>query len=188
MAQVAKRFRFAWIEMKRTEALKSSAIRTIEGAEYLTDPLLLGNLFDSAWCSSKLQKNCLNTQLLMYYVDNGYGNDSKALKKVMLNSASRGDISGMYFMISNNLCLLDDEEICTMAGASGQLEALKWLRGDGSKNGQYLIDGSPVICPWDPTDVHREAAENARDDVLEYVEKNCEDHQIQTSYGVGLPW
>jgi len=183
IAQVSERFRTAWIEMK----IKLRSARYVQGDEFKTDPMLLGNLFESHWSASTRKMNSLNKNLLRYYVDNGYGRNSSALKKIMLNIASRGDISGMHFMVLRNYCLLDDEEICTMAGAAGQLEGLKWLRGD-LKNEKYLINGVKIICPWDPTEVHREAAENAHDDVLEYVETNSEDHQIRTSYGVGLPW
>ena len=93
----------------------------------------------------------------------------------------------MHFMATHKYCLLDDDNICTMAGAAGHLRALKWLRGDHTSE-NYLIEGVKIQCPWNPTEVHREAAENAHDDVLDYVEKNCESHTIQTHYGVGLPW
>ncbi len=178
IAQVSKTFRLAWLEMKK---------RSSPGNEFKTDPLLIGNLFSSYWSVSAGNMNCLNKTLLKYYVDNGYGKNSSVLKKIMLNIASRGDISAMHFMATEQYCSLDDEEICTMAGAAGKLEALKWLRGD-IRNNKYLVNGIQIICPWNPTEVHREAAENAHDDVLEYVEKNSESHQIQTSYGVGLPW
>jgi hypothetical protein len=105
----------------------------------------------------------------------------------MLGAASRGDIRGMHFMVSNEYCSLDDDNICTMAGAAGQLKALKWLRGDLDDD-EFLVNGRKISCPWNPTELHREAAENTHDDVLEYVETNSEDHKIQTHYGVGLPW
>jgi hypothetical protein len=159
--------------------------RYVLGDEFKTDPMLLGNLFESYWSANMSNAKGLNTNLLQYYVKNGYGKDSSALKKVMFNIASRGDIRGMHFMATRKYCQLDDEDICTMAGAAGQLNALKWLRGD-LKCEKYEMNNS--ICPWNPTEVHREAAENAHDDILEYVEKNSESHQIQTSYGVGLPW
>eukprot|EP00551_Chaetoceros_affinis_P004656 CAMPEP_0203683412 /NCGR_PEP_ID=MMETSP0090-20130426/47506_1 /ASSEMBLY_ACC=CAM_ASM_001088 /TAXON_ID=426623 /ORGANISM="Chaetoceros affinis, Strain CCMP159" /LENGTH=353 /DNA_ID=CAMNT_0050552555 /DNA_START=32 /DNA_END=1093 /DNA_ORIENTATION=- len=131
---------------------------------------------------------------------------SKILRKVMLETASRGDIEGMWFMSKNNYFPLNDKEICCTAGAAGQLEALQWLRGEVLEGVQCGLElehdlgrctnnsnittarRKVVCCPWDPTEVHREAAENSHDHILEYVEKNCEGHEIQMSYGVGLPW
>jgi len=189
IAHVSRRFHSTWIEMKHTEAIQSSPIQNSEDdAEYRTNPMSIGNLFNSSWHAfSPMKTNSLNTNLLQYYVENGY-NNPRLLKKVMLSTASRGDIQGMHFIVMNKYCLLDDEHICTMAGAAGQLEALKWLRGDLEHEFCLTIDGVKVKCPWDPTELHREAAENSHDDCVEYVEKNCDGHQIQTHYGVGLPW
>lgn len=179
---------------------------------YETNPLAIGNLFESSWYKSNQDelsrtKNVLNTTLLTYYIENGYGccikhnneqnnelmNQSynqnqlekgrRILRKVMLETASRGDIEGMWFMSKQGYFHLNDTEICTMAGAAGHLEALKWLRGDIQIHG--MIN---VCCPWNPTEVHREAAENSHDHIIEYVEKNCDGHDIQMHYGVGLPW
>ncbi len=205
----------------------------------VTNPLAIGNLFQSSWnvCNPKI-KNSLNTQLLKYYIENGYGNldeccgdekeirsedvtvekmeidvedadpsanpsldetcnstptnsgsrnKSAILSKVMYESAMRGDIHGMNFMATHRYSSFDQENICTMAGAAGQLTALMWLRGD------IHVDGCEDLrdkrkCPWDPTEVHREAAENAHYDVVEYVERNSEGFKIQVHYGVGLPW
>jgi hypothetical protein len=107
----------------------------------------------------------------------------------MLSTISRGDIHGMHFMVTNGYCsLYDDENLCTMAGAAGQLEALMWLRGELDHENVCNDTHGRIICPWNPTEVHREAAENSHDHVLEYVERRSETHQIQTHYGVGLPW
>ncbi|GFH54202.1 predicted protein [Chaetoceros tenuissimus] len=106
------------------------------------------------------------------------------MKKVLENAASRGDIEGIHFMVKNGFCALDDDNICTMAGAAGQLKLLRWLRGDIIVEQFKLLE----YCPWDPTEVHREAAENSHDDVIEYVEKNSENHHIAYAYSVGLPW
>jgi hypothetical protein len=189
----------------------TSAAQTA-GDEFTTDPMSIGNLFASPWrmCTSsfsssshqhyhhhqqhseKKQYNSpLNTSLLQYYISNGYGKNSpKVLKKVMLSTISRGDIDGMHFMVTNGYSsLFDDENLCTMAGAAGQLEALMWLRGELDHEKICTVaNGVRMICPWNPTEVHREAAENSHDHVLEYVERSSEGHLVQTHYGVGLPW
>ena len=166
------------------------------------------------------KQNKLNTTLLSYYVMNGFGGtsistttatetsitttsegdgkgrqDQQMLRKVMLQTASRGDIDGMWFMSQKGYYELNDEEICTTTGAAGQLDALMWLRGDKKKaarTDKYDHDDNGeknfICCPWDPTEVHREAAENSHDHIIEYVEKNCDGHDIQMHYGVGLPW
>jgi hypothetical protein len=173
--------------------------KTTEGDEFTTDPLCIGNLFASPWrrtCTSHPQKeetqnSVLNTNLLQYYLSNGFGKkNANILKKVMLQTVSRGDISGMHFMVSHGYCSLDDSNLCTMAGAAGQLLALKWLRGDFAREGYDLKDSEKqlVVCPWNPTEVHREAAENSHDHILEYVERNSEGYHIHTHYGAGLPW
>lgn len=169
--------------------------------------------------TSLKKQNQLNLKLLSYYVMNGFGGgsthktaattaitasgdkgmkgkqDKQALRKVMLQTASRGDIDGMWFMAQKGFYELNDEEICTTAGAAGQLDALMWLRGDKKKavkskenDNKDNHEKNAVVCPWDPTEVHREAAENSHDHIIEYVEKNCDGHDIQMHYGVGLPW
>ncbi len=173
-----------------------------ESSANVTNPFALGNLFETTWHQQRAlgdrfqRNNVLNKSLLAYYVSNGFGSvsncgsqgrGSQILRKVMLETAARGDIEGMWFMSKKGYFQLNDKEICCMAGAAGQLEALKWLRGE-------ILDGiqcgrkEGILCPWDPTEVHREAAENSHNHIIEYVEKNCEGHQIQMSYGVGLPW
>jgi len=181
--------------MKRTQQsiqMQSAAITTnlatTANEEFSTNPMAIGNLFSTRWSFAPDMNSGLNTTLLKYYIENGYGKSNpKLLKRVMLSAASRGDIRGMHFMVSNDYCSLDDDNICTMAGAAGQLNALKWLRGDLDDD-EYLVNGRKVSCPWDPTELHREAAENTHDDVLEYVETNSDGDKIQTHYGVGLPW
>ncbi len=195
VAHVSKRFKDVWIQYKTSQ--KDDEECNIK----ITNPLALGHLFERSWFSQKAnstaRRNKLNRNLLAYFVRNGYGKisannvDEKnhILRKVMLEAASRGDIEGMWFMACKEYFHLNDEEICTMAGAAGQLEALKWLRGEkvGSFNDESA-GGLKVCCPWDPSDVHREAAENSHDHVMEYVEKNCKNHEIHMHYGVGLPW
>eukprot|EP00554_Chaetoceros_debilis_P010860 CAMPEP_0194108470 /NCGR_PEP_ID=MMETSP0150-20130528/8143_1 /TAXON_ID=122233 /ORGANISM="Chaetoceros debilis, Strain MM31A-1" /LENGTH=251 /DNA_ID=CAMNT_0038797169 /DNA_START=68 /DNA_END=819 /DNA_ORIENTATION=- len=110
---------------------------------------------------------------------------SRTLRKVMYETAMRGDIRGMSFIITNRYCLLNNTNICTMAGAAGQLEALQWLRGDIQIDGAF--DTTQNCCPWDPTELHREAAENAQFDIIDYVERNSPGRSIQVHYGVGLP-
>ena len=198
ISHVSRRFKNVWIQYKDSKNDHDDERQRRTSNE--TNPLALGHLFESSWYSQTTEgktnqkSNKLNTNLLSYFVSNGYGRSSnnfdgevksRILKKVMLETVSRGDIDGMWFMSCKNYCHLDDIEICTMAAAAGQLEALKWLRGD-KVNG--FKESTNVICPWDPTEVHREAAENLHDDVMEYVEKNCKNHEIQMHYGVGLPW
>lgn len=180
-ALVSKRFRQSWIQMKKYQ-YRQGNLADRDFAK--TDPLMIGNIFPLAWRFLPEENIGMNTSLLKFYMENGYGkNKPELVKKVMMNAASRGDITGIYFMISNEYCSLD-YEICTMSGAAGQLKTLRWLRGD------LIIDDYKLRqpCPWDPTEVHREAAENSHDDIIEFVEKNSNNHQIQTHYGVGLPW
>lgn len=179
IALVSKRFRDAWIEMKIINQSQSGNEDLIEN-QFKTNPLLIGNLFPKPWSFTPDENVGLHTSLLKFYVENGYGN----MKKVLENAASRGDIEGIHFMVTNEFCALDDDNICTMAGAAGQLKLLRWLRGD------IIIEQCKLLeyCPWDPTEVHREAAENSHDDVIEYVEKNSENHHIAYAYSVGLPW
>ena len=199
ISHVSKRFKDTWIQYKSSEGNLGEESDINE-----TNPLAIGHLFEKSWrcqapsnsnLSTSGSNNKLNTSLLAYFICNGYGSSSSnlnekshILKKVMLETASRGDIEGMWFMKSNKYFGLDDEEICTMAGAAGQLEALKWLRGENVGTFNKSDGERNVCCPWDPTEIHREAAENLHDDVIEYVEKNCKGHEIQMHYGVGLPW
>ena len=139
-----------------------------------SSPLQIGNLFTCPW--NKPARRSLNTALLQYYVENGWIEEGSCrMKRVMTGAAARGDIDGMEYIFDNGLYEQTDVEICTVAAAAGQLDALKWLREARNH-------------PWDPTEVHRESSENLHDDVMDYVEKNSQGHQIQLSYGVGLPW
>mmetsp|Transcript_10832 Transcript_10832/g.23484 ORF Transcript_10832/g.23484 Transcript_10832/m.23484 type:complete len:288 (-) Transcript_10832:2872-3735(-) len=140
----------------------------------LTSPLQIGNLFACQW--NKPARRALNTALLQYYVENGWIEDGSCrMKRVMTGAAARGDIDGMEYIFDHGFYEQTDVDICTVAAAAGQLDALKWLREARNH-------------PWDPTEVHRESSENLHDDVMDYVEKNSQGHQIQLSYGVGLPW
>lgn len=191
IAHICKRFRLVYLDFKKLQHSKVSEEDDDSNEYYLyyTDPLSTGYLFDTPWGNLQGKNSKLNLELLSYFVQNGYGTRNKcnSLKKVMLQTASRGDIEGMYFMSEKDIYPLNEEDITTMAAAAGQLIALQFLRGKA-----ILCDGKEFIlekkCPWNPTDVHREAAENCHEDILDYVEKNCEGHQIQISYGVGLPW
>ena len=138
----------------------------------LTNPLQIGNLFSVPW--NKPARKSLNTSLLAYYIEQGWQGKCK-MRNVLTGAAARGDIEGMQYIFDNKLYPEDDIEICTIAAAAGQLEALIWLREERN-------------LPWDPTEIHRESSENLHEDVMEYVEKNSEGHKIQLSYGVGLPW
>lgn len=193
VSHVSKRFKEVWVQFKSAKTNGNG----LDCDFNETNPLALGQLFESSWHScvrtKSSEKNKLRQNLLVYFVKNGYGKpnvDQKCqiLRRVMLEAASRGDIDGMWFMVCKGYCNLDDKEICTMAGAAGHLEALRWLRGEKVESFNMDSEKSNICCPWDPTDVHREAAENLHDDVMEYVEKNCKDHEIHMHYGVGLPW
>ena len=197
IAHVCKRFRLVYLNFKRLRYLHPEMLNDYDDTEeeyYFTNPLSIGHLFDKPWRFHQALNSKLNLNLLSYFVKNGYGknengmeNEEDSLKKVMLQTVSRGDIEGMHFMSVNKIYPLNEEDITTMAAAAGQLDALQWLRGKAILcNGKELV--LETKCPWNPTDVHREAAENCHDDILDYVEKNCEGHQIQISYGVGLPW
>mmetsp|Transcript_1747 Transcript_1747/g.1941 ORF Transcript_1747/g.1941 Transcript_1747/m.1941 type:complete len:260 (+) Transcript_1747:252-1031(+) len=235
ICHVSKRFRMAWIELKKAKQKPNGNNSTIcDGINnssdqsnpepnnstndhiYLSNPFEIGNLFDSPWqCTKSIDNtgknnNVLNKNLLTYYINNGFGNNSnheneraapsmntaatarKKIKKVMLEAASRGDIEGMEYIAIKGYFLINDEDICTTVAAAGHLDALLWLRGDAKEcNNKVHIDKdgeTHIICPWNPTEVHREAAENSHDHIMEYVEKNCDDHEIQMHYGVGLPW
>ena len=138
----------------------------------LTNPLQIGNLFSVPW--NKPARKSLNTSLLAYFIEQGWQGKCK-MRSVLTGAAARGDIEGMQYIFDNDLYPEDDIEICTIAAAAGQLDALIWLREERK-------------LPWDPTEIHRESSENLHEDVMEYVEKNSEGHKIQLSYGVGLPW
>lgn len=98
------------------------------------------------------------------------------MQLVLRETAARGDIEGMAFLVDRNLCNVNDVDICTVAGAAGHLKALRWLR----EQKQW---------PWDPTEVVREASENLQAAVMTYVEQNSAGYEIRSpSYGDGLPW
>jgi hypothetical protein len=137
-----------------------------------TSPLQIGNLFRAPW--NRPGRGTLNTSLLGYYVENGWGGRDR-LRRVAFGAAARGDIEGMEYLFDRDLYPQDDPDVCTSCAAAGQLEALIWLRE---------VRG----CPWDPTEVHRESSENSQEGVVDYVEQHAQGHEIQTVYGVGLPW
>jgi hypothetical protein len=145
----------------------------------MTDPMEIGVLFATSWNTGIMDKksvkneNSLKSNLLEYYMECGY-DSAKQLRKVLLGAAARGDVEGMKFILSKKKDP-NDVEVCTVAGAAGRLEALKWLREDQN-------------FAWDATDLYREASENSHDHVMSYVEVRAEEGEIQTHYGVGLPW
>lgn len=190
IAHVCKRFRNVYLAFKRPCRGNN---HEDDPDDYFTNPLSIGNLFDKNWRDNQDGNNRLNVTLLRYYVENGYGGiyphqrRNQFLKKVMLQTASRGDIAGMMYMSTSNMYKLEDQDIPSMAAAAGKLDTLKFLRGTPvSYDGvEYVLKSK---CPWNAADAHREAAENCHDDVVDYIEKNSEGNQIHLSYGVGLPW
>lgn len=155
---------------EKAEAGQKAPIRPRD--RRLTNPLQIGNLFSVPW--NKPARKSLNASLLAYFIEQGWQGKCK-MRSVLTGAAARGDIEGMKYIFENDLYPEDDIEICTIAAAAGQLDALIWLR-------------EVRKLPWDPTEIHRESSENLHEDVMEYVEKNSEGHKIQLSYGVGLPW
>eukprot|EP00591_Stephanopyxis_turris_P015648 CAMPEP_0195533748 /NCGR_PEP_ID=MMETSP0794_2-20130614/41112_1 /TAXON_ID=515487 /ORGANISM="Stephanopyxis turris, Strain CCMP 815" /LENGTH=235 /DNA_ID=CAMNT_0040666389 /DNA_START=375 /DNA_END=1082 /DNA_ORIENTATION=- len=124
--------------------------------------------------------------------DDNDDNDESADKLffVLLAAASRGDIIGMSFILQNyglrgfglNNTTYNPyskqtrgKELCTVAGAAGKLDALKWLREE-------------MQFPWDAAEVFREALENSQDHVVDYVEMNTDKNCIQLPYGDGMPY
>uniref|UniRef100_A0A7S4MUS3 F-box domain-containing protein n=2 Tax=Odontella aurita TaxID=265563 RepID=A0A7S4MUS3_9STRA len=205
VCHISRRFRSCWLEMKHlscqndaneiseqagdnrggsaeitsiwaqwdgsTSAGTGGVLTSLADDALKTSPLQIGNIFKSPW--NKPGCGTLQTSLLRYYVLSGW-NGPERIRKVMHGAAARGDVDGMAFLVEEGMCNLDDKELCTVAGAAGQLDALIWLREKRN-------------CPWDPTEVYREASENIHEDVMTYVEMNSAGYQIQTHYGVGLP-
>lgn len=159
-AHVSQRFHAAWLD------------RMIPWESRVkTNPLQVGNLFQAHWNKPSV----LGTSLLEYYLSCGWI-DPKLMQCVLKQSAARGDIVGMKFLVSRELCRLDDADICTVAGAAGHLSALQWLREEKE-------------CPWSPCEIWREASENNESAVVEYVELNSAGYEITAPcYGDGLPW
>lgn len=96
------------------------------------------------------------------------------MKSLIRETIARGDIDGLTFMKSHGLCSFDDEDYCEVAAAAGQLDALRWLREKEN-------------CPWNATEVHKEASENFHTPVMLYVEVNAQDN-VSKLYGEGMPW
>ena len=199
---------------------------------FKSNPLQVGNLFDSHW--NQIFSGSIPTlriSLFEYYLRNGWthpsnhsnfekkymdsnnfnlepGTNNPFLKQVMLGAAARGDIKGMdyLFEITSNHShhhqfyhilyhnFKDDTDVCTVAGAAGCLDALKWL----------LFEKK---CKWEPEEVFREASENMHTDVMMFVENCCykssknkyhdrvdgnENNSLKMNicmpYGEGMPW
>lgn len=210
-----------------------------------TNPLQVGNLFDSHWNKSNAPP--LRISLLKYYIQCGWLSDEKStltencdgthtmdhtmktcdlnkrteckkdtisysnrlVKLLMLGSAARGDIKGMCFLVTHNICSLtlnadtsnnidefedfndETDDLVTVAGAAGQLEAVRWL-----------IEEQKIR--WDPAKVYREAAENLRTNVMMYVDNTYYSKSYVSNgdsslgkeswtnsvspYGEGMPW
>jgi len=138
--------------------------------------------------------------------DDNYHINNPILKQVMLGAAVRGDIVGMSYLFNHHHHhhqyhlfyhnFKHDTDLCTMAGAAGQLEALKWL---------LFVQN----CKWDPEEVYREASENIHNDVMLFVEQCCfrkdfdgdsfngialnirksaKRMDVRMPYGEGMPW
>mmetsp|Transcript_10987 Transcript_10987/g.12563 ORF Transcript_10987/g.12563 Transcript_10987/m.12563 type:complete len:211 (+) Transcript_10987:234-866(+) len=155
-----------------------------------TDPLQLGSLYDVHWNASLSRQKTLRAPLLSYFVSCGW-TKSSSFNRLMLEAASRGDVTGMQFMIKMGFhaSLRQDtdennalnpsqtkihlQNICTTAGAAGRLATLEWLLAEG--------------CPWNPSEIFREAAENNEYDVMDYTE-NRERSVSKLPYGDGLPY
>lgn len=194
---------------------------------YKTNPLQVGNLFDSHWNQTIHHHPTLRTSLFEYYLENGWTHPSNhknfikgipddstieasntnnpLLKQVMFGAAARGDITGMSYLFKHHdhhhhyhLFYHDfkqDPDICTIAGAAGRLEALKWL---------ICVQK----CKWNPAEVCREASENLHTDVIMFIEQMCYEHrrkgyrddamvnaannvdrmEVLMPYGEGMPW
>ena len=174
-------------------------ISNIENPEFTfffkTNPLQVGNLFDSHWNQTSVRHPTLRTSLFEYYLENGWTHPSNhknfvqnksvdvcdendfhpntnnpLLKQVMLGAAARGDIAGMSYLFNHHRHhhhyhlfyhnFKHDTDLCTVAGAAGRLEALKWLICEQK-------------CKWIPEDVYREASENLHTHVMMFVEQLC---------------
>uniref|UniRef100_A0A7S2A5T4 F-box domain-containing protein n=1 Tax=Trieres chinensis TaxID=1514140 RepID=A0A7S2A5T4_TRICV len=181
---VSRRFRASWIKLhKRTKSGRySKSIKDSRASDagergndaFLTSPLQIGNLFESRWSVDRCKSGCgVRTKLLEYYASCGWDGPER-FRRVMIGAILRGDVGGMAYLVDAGLCLLDDPEYCSTAGAAGRLEALRWMRERG--------------CPWDAAEVYQDAEENLHDAVMEYVVVNSDCHDIQPTYGIGLPW
>ena len=93
----------------------------------------------------------------------------------MRECISRGDIDGLQYLVEHGLVTPDDPDYCTVAGAAGQLAALKWLRSQQ--------------CPWDPMEVYLEASENMQTPVMNYLELHLfGGYDVRRCTGYGMPW
>lgn len=181
-AHVSKRFHDAWLKQESTVCTetnkrqkKTHSNDECQKLTTTTNPLQLGNLYQTHWNSKK--PSVLSITLLEYYVKCGW-NDPTLLQRVLKEAAARGDIAGMQFLVHRckHLSGNNDADICTVAGAAGHLKALRWLREEQE-------------WPWDPTEVMKEASENLHVAVMTYVEQNSAGYELKSpSYGDGLPW
>ena len=145
------------------------AMERLDRATRRTDPLHIGNVFGRPWYLTSR----LSTTLLDYYIHCGWPIE-KYSKRLARETLARGDLIGLRFLASRQLCVFDDEDYCEVAAAAGHLDALKWLREEQQ-------------CPWDPSEVHKEASENLHTPVMLYVELTSR-QRIEISYGEGMPW
>lgn len=139
-----------------------------------TRPLLMGNLFLAPWY--KPSTNKMQTKLLEYFISCGW-DGRKHAKKLIRECVSRGDVEGLQFLVNHNLANIKDSDYCAVAGAAGQLEALKWLR-------------EVQRCPWDPSEVYQEASENVQLHIMQYVElkAGAGTRDVGSCSQYGMPW
>lgn len=174
IAHVSRTFRIAW---KQRVGRKCREQEEPEGDVKMitpqisdqTNPFSIGNLFPRPW----FHASGLSTSLLEYYVANGWP-IKDCCQKLARESVSRGDIAGLMYLKKRGYSSLRDPDFCVVAGAAGQLKLLRWLREDEQ-------------CPWDPAEVYREASENSRNTVMDYVIANSEGVDVNSCYGDGLP-
>lgn len=169
IAHVSKAFRIAWFLTKKKNH------RFVNDDEYFTNPFEIGNLFGSPWNyvnSADGPVPELRIPLLNYYIECGW---KGRWIELMRGCASRGDINGMSFLINKSSIIPKDNiDFCTIAGAAGHIDALKWLR---EKN----------HFSWDAVEVYKEASENLHTNVMDYIESNT-DKDVVSCYGDGMPW
>jgi hypothetical protein len=165
VAVIAKRFQSTWHEMHALHYIAKCG-----DSSRKTNPFEIGNLFPTPW----YKPSKMSTQLLKYFIFTGW-NYRKYTQRLLRECVSRGDIDGLQFLVDHGLGSLDNPDYCAVAGAAGQLEALKWLR----KN----------ECPWDPMEVYREASDNMQAPVLNYLEPQVVGgYDVRRCTHYGMPW
>eukprot|EP00542_Grammatophora_oceanica_P013395 CAMPEP_0194041454 /NCGR_PEP_ID=MMETSP0009_2-20130614/13360_1 /TAXON_ID=210454 /ORGANISM="Grammatophora oceanica, Strain CCMP 410" /LENGTH=97 /DNA_ID=CAMNT_0038684969 /DNA_START=389 /DNA_END=683 /DNA_ORIENTATION=- len=63
--------------------------------------------------------------------------------------------------------------------------------GSSRTLGMSTVAGGDEEVEWSPVDTYREAADNLKEDVMRYVEKNAtadEVSRMQSIYGEGMAW